>query len=251
MASSASSQLGMRVQAGSSSRQAWARSRPEATPNRAAITLQHRRHQARQRHHPQQAVLELRAALQVGAPVAGVHVADADQQRRAAERPVLAQEAGLGSGRRHRPVQPVERQARHRRGRGGVAAFDPGSLRSSDQPRQRRPPRGEAPNGGRGGIRTHGALTRTAVFKTAALNRSATRPGSETRLLAGRPAEARALSRRDGCGRLGSCDPPQRLLERLGRVSAGDDVAEVDHEVGTAVTPSARQRRSSSRTSAA
>ena len=31
-------------------------------------------------------------------------------------------------------------------------------------------------NGGRGGIRTHGTLTRTAVFKTAALNRSATRP---------------------------------------------------------------------------
>ena len=30
--------------------------------------------------------------------------------------------------------------------------------------------------GGRGGIRTHGTLTRTAVFKTAALNRSATRP---------------------------------------------------------------------------
>jgi light-regulated signal transduction histidine kinase (bacteriophytochrome) len=30
--------------------------------------------------------------------------------------------------------------------------------------------------GGRGGIRTHGTLARTAVFKTAALNRSATRP---------------------------------------------------------------------------
>ena len=31
--------------------------------------------------------------------------------------------------------------------------------------------------GGRGGIRTHGGLTPTAVFKTAALNHSATRPG--------------------------------------------------------------------------
>jgi hypothetical protein len=30
--------------------------------------------------------------------------------------------------------------------------------------------------GGEGGIRTHGALARTAVFKTAALNRSATSP---------------------------------------------------------------------------
>jgi hypothetical protein len=31
--------------------------------------------------------------------------------------------------------------------------------------------------GGRGGIRTHGGLAPTAVFKTAALNHSATRPG--------------------------------------------------------------------------
>jgi hypothetical protein len=31
-------------------------------------------------------------------------------------------------------------------------------------------------NGGEGGIRTHGTLSRTAVFKTAALNHSATSP---------------------------------------------------------------------------
>jgi hypothetical protein len=31
-------------------------------------------------------------------------------------------------------------------------------------------------DGGEGGIRTHGTLTGTAVFKTAALNRSATSP---------------------------------------------------------------------------
>ena len=31
-------------------------------------------------------------------------------------------------------------------------------------------------NGGEGGIRTHGALSGTAVFKTAALNHSATSP---------------------------------------------------------------------------
>lgn len=33
-------------------------------------------------------------------------------------------------------------------------------------------------NGGGGGIRTHGTLSRTPVFKTGALNRSATPPGS-------------------------------------------------------------------------
>lgn len=32
-------------------------------------------------------------------------------------------------------------------------------------------------NGGEGGIRTHGGLTTTAVFKTAALNHSTTSPG--------------------------------------------------------------------------
>jgi hypothetical protein len=34
----------------------------------------------------------------------------------------------------------------------------------------------EVANGGEGGIRTHGTLSRTAVFKTAALNHSATSP---------------------------------------------------------------------------
>jgi hypothetical protein len=35
--------------------------------------------------------------------------------------------------------------------------------------------------GGRGGIRTHGGLAPTAVFKTAALNHSATLPGALSR----------------------------------------------------------------------
>ena len=35
---------------------------------------------------------------------------------------------------------------------------------------------GKQGTGGRGGIRTHGELPPTAVFKTAALNHSATRP---------------------------------------------------------------------------
>ena len=53
-------------------------------------------HQAGQPDHPQQPVLELSAALQVGSPVAGVHVADADQNRRPDEGPPLLPEAGLG-----------------------------------------------------------------------------------------------------------------------------------------------------------
>jgi hypothetical protein len=39
--------------------------------------------------------------------------------------------------------------------------------------------------GGRGGIRTHGALAGTPVFKTGALNRSATLPSLELSDLAG------------------------------------------------------------------
>ena len=39
-------------------------------------------------------------------------------------------------------------------------------------------------DGGWGGIRTHGALARTAVFKTAALNHSATHPARRRRTLA-------------------------------------------------------------------
>ena len=52
-------------------------------------------HQAGQADHPQEPVLELRAALQVGSPVAGVHVADADQNGRPDEGPPLLPEAGL------------------------------------------------------------------------------------------------------------------------------------------------------------
>ncbi len=48
------------------------------------------RHQAGQTNHPQQAVLVLRAALQVGAPVAGVHVTHADQNRRSRRMPATA-----------------------------------------------------------------------------------------------------------------------------------------------------------------
>jgi hypothetical protein len=51
----------------------------------------------------------------------------------------------------------------------------------------------ESRDGGRGGIRTHGGLSPTAVFKTAALNHSATRPGFE-------PAERVSLAASPGVG---------------------------------------------------
>ena len=41
--------------------------------------------QVRHHQHPEQAVAEARAAFQVGGPVAGVHVADADQVGRSGE----------------------------------------------------------------------------------------------------------------------------------------------------------------------
>src|SRR5258708_6070094 len=47
--------------------------------------LHENRHQAGNADHPQQVVLELRAALQVGAPVAGIHITDADKNRGAYE----------------------------------------------------------------------------------------------------------------------------------------------------------------------
>ena len=53
------------------------------------------RHQAGDADYPKQSILELRAALQVGAPVAGVHVADADENGRTYESPPLAPESGI------------------------------------------------------------------------------------------------------------------------------------------------------------
>jgi hypothetical protein len=60
------------------------------------------------------------------------------------------------------------------------------------------PDRTQEENGGEGGIRTHGTLSRTAVFKTAALNHSATSP-----------EQVRAMKRR-GC--------PSRFLCRARKV---------------------------------
>ena len=74
------------------------------------------RHQAGQPDHPQQPVLELRAALQVGAPVAGIHVADADQNCRADEGPPLLPEASLMVRHRDRAVHAFQRHVAERRG---------------------------------------------------------------------------------------------------------------------------------------
>jgi hypothetical protein len=48
------------------------------------------------------------------------------------------------------------------------------------------PPETGKADGGRGGIRTHGTLAGTPVFKTGALNHSATLPAQELRALADR-----------------------------------------------------------------
>src|ERR1700755_3212902 len=72
---------------------------------------------------------------------------------------------------------------------------------------------GEGARGGQGGIRTHGELAPTAVFKTAALNHSATCPclSAHSRnaakrkragdvCLAGLPGEAGRINRENGYG---------------------------------------------------
>ena len=73
--------------ANSVSRQACARSRPVTMPSFARERLQQNRHQVGDQDHAQQRVAELRAAAEVGGPVARVHVADGDQIARGRRRP--------------------------------------------------------------------------------------------------------------------------------------------------------------------
>ena len=76
-------------------------------------------HQAREGHDPEQAVFVAGAAGQVGGPVAGVHVADAHEQRRPGKREILAEEASaLGNG--HRAVHLVQRAPDMRLRRGNI-----------------------------------------------------------------------------------------------------------------------------------
>ena len=111
MATSHSSQFGQRVQRGYQSRQHCARSLPVTTPRRAEMTCMKIAIRLASADDPQQAVLELRAALQVGAPVARVHVADADQDRRADERAPLLPEAGLVVRHRDGAVHTLKRRS--------------------------------------------------------------------------------------------------------------------------------------------
>ena len=79
--------------------------------------LQEDGHQTGEPDHPQQPVLELRPSLQIRAPIAGIHVADADQNRRPDKRPPLTPEPGLVRWHVYGAVHAFQRQmapARHR-----------------------------------------------------------------------------------------------------------------------------------------
>src|SRR5208337_3886663 len=67
------------------------------------------RHQTGKSDHPQEPVLVLSATLQVGPPVAGVHVADTDQNRGANKSPPLFPEASLMMRHSDGTVHPFQR----------------------------------------------------------------------------------------------------------------------------------------------
>ena len=67
-------------------------------------------HQTGQGNDPQQTVLELCPASQVRAPVSGVHVADADENRRPDKRPPLLPEASLMVRHFHSAMHPLQRR---------------------------------------------------------------------------------------------------------------------------------------------
>src|SRR5262249_9359003 len=105
--------------------------------------------------------------------------------------PVARRLRVAGQQRRHRPAALLPNDRRTLRpsaGRTGEAESEAATGRTGPQPvarrtgevrfcrEKRRPAAGCDPQGGWGGIRTHGGVSPTAVFKTAALNRSATHP---------------------------------------------------------------------------
>ncbi len=89
-------------------------------PQARTEALQEHPGKARQHHHEQQRVAEARARLDGGGPVAGVHVADRDQQAGADEQRQLAQRRGVG---RHRHAVADRRGTERRGGRGGQGVF--------------------------------------------------------------------------------------------------------------------------------
>src|SRR6266851_2204079 len=66
-------------------------------------------HQAGEADYPEESIFELRAARQIGAPVARVHVADADENGRSDEHPPLLPEAGLMMRHVHAAMHSFER----------------------------------------------------------------------------------------------------------------------------------------------
>ena len=98
MAISQNSQLGQRVHAGYQSRQPWARSLPVTTPSRAEMTCMKMAIMLARPTTQSRPYLNCAPALQIGAPVAGVHVADADQQRRSNKRPPVLPEPAYAKG---------------------------------------------------------------------------------------------------------------------------------------------------------
>ena len=85
------------------------------------------RHDAGDADHPQQSVLELRSGLQIGAPVAGIHVSDADQHCRPDEGAPLLPEAGFVRRHRDGAVHAFEGE---RAGLGSVVGHGPNQIES-------------------------------------------------------------------------------------------------------------------------
>ena len=110
MAISQNNQLGQRVHAGYQSRQHWARSLPVTTPSRAEMTCMKIAIKLASAHDPKQSVFELRAARQVGAPIARIHVTDADENRRPDKRPPLPPKTGLMGRHFDAPVHSFQRK---------------------------------------------------------------------------------------------------------------------------------------------
>ena len=78
--------------------------------------LDEHRHQVAGDDHPQQRVAELRAALDVGGEVAGVHVGDAGDEGRPEERQQPGEHAALFPAREDLPAQPPVRETAGRSG---------------------------------------------------------------------------------------------------------------------------------------
>ncbi len=110
MATSQSSQLGQRVHLGYQSRQHWARSLSGRHAQPGGDHLQEDGHQAGDADDPQQAVLVFRSAGQIGAPVARIHVADADQDGRTDKGAPLPPKTGVVLRNVHRIVHSFERK---------------------------------------------------------------------------------------------------------------------------------------------